>query len=116
MRVLFVDDYMESAAALAELSGILGHDAHYACTVEDACSWATKWAPEMIFLDIWIGKDDGRDLCRTLRRLPQLSECKFVAMTGDSTENTSTEDGLFDERLPKPLGIDALERLLKNRV
>lgn len=112
MRVLFVDDYRETGESLAELAGLLGHDATFACSYDDAVARAIASCPEVMFVDLRLGTDDGRELCRHLRTVPTLAATRYVAVTGLAAPDLECEPGLFDAILTKPVSFDSIERVL----
>jgi CheY-like chemotaxis protein len=67
MKVLFVDDYTESSEVLADLATSLGHEARTAETAARAMDVATAWSPDLVVMDVKLGVDDGRDVCRAMR-------------------------------------------------
>jgi CheY-like chemotaxis protein len=112
MRLLFVDDFENTAEALAELAGLLGHVTAAATTADEALLSAAMSLPDVVFIDIKLGEDDGRDLCRRLRSDLTHRRCKFVAFTG-SVVSDGVDGGIFDAVLGKPVGIADLEALLR---
>jgi two-component system response regulator VicR len=100
MKVLFVDDYEDTAQWLADLAGMPGHEAAITRTANEACEKIHSWVPDLVMVDVWLGDSDGRDLCRLLRRESPLPGCSWVALTGAASEEI--ECGLFDEILTSP--------------
>ena len=114
-RVLIVDDDEESAELLERLIGRRGHNVRVAHDVEQALREARAFEPEVALLDIMIRCESGYFLARELRELPNLSECRIVAMTGFGQEQlrqTSAACGFY-QHLTKPIEhaalFDALE-------
>lgn len=113
MKILFVDDYRETAESLAELVNLLGHETKMAQSSAEAAAKALEWGPDVIFIDILLGTEDGRELCRKLRRVHALARCKFVALSGMSPLDIECEPGLFDATLAKPIDFESLENVIK---
>lgn len=117
MRVLIVDDYEDTAASLAVLIDMLGHSAVFATEASDALRKAQTFRPDVALIDLNLGADDGRDLCRNLRALNASNDCKFVALTGLNPSEHDLPSGLFDVVEIKPIDLDRLCAVLgKDRV
>lgn len=115
MKVLFVDDYTESSEALADLAIALGHDARTAETAGGAMDAAVTWGPDLIVMDVKLGADDGRDVCRAMRREPRLAHCRIVALSGGTSRDVACEEGLFNGALTKPIDMQTLIRLFEDK-
>src|ERR1700761_5239593 len=82
MKILFVDDDADTSWTFTELAKLMGHDAVSATTGAQALEEARRYLPDLIFLDVLLGKDDGREVCALLRCEPTLSRCAIFAVTG----------------------------------
>ncbi|WP_020071534.1 response regulator [Paraburkholderia caledonica] len=114
MKVLLVDDYVELADILAELISAVGHQAREAYSAPTAIPKAMAWLPDVVLMDIKLGSDDGRRLCRAMRAVPELSCCRIFATTG-SYDPSIAEPGLFDGVLIKPVALGTFELLLSGQ-
>jgi CheY-like chemotaxis protein len=112
MRVLFVDSFEETAQALSDLVDTLGHTGMAARNSVEAVRAVAKLKPDAIFIDLLLGYEDGRDLCRLLRNDASLSECMFVAMTGLRQGDGQCVPVPFDELIVKPISVHVLQALL----
>ena len=73
-----------------------------------------EFRPDVVFLDIGMGKLNGLDACRHIRRKPWGKEPVIVALTGwgqAEDKNRSREAG-FDHHLVKPIEPAVLQRFL----
>jgi CheY-like chemotaxis protein len=70
----------------------------------------------VIISDIAMPKMDGFELARRLRQEPTLGHSVLVALTGYGQEayRQRTKDAGFDYHLVKPVGLDALQKLLRS--
>nr|WKF60777.1 hypothetical protein HUO10_005299 [Paraburkholderia busanensis] len=112
MRALFIDDYLETAEALAGLAILMGHDALSASDCDEALALAMGSRPDIVFADIRPGRQDGRELCRRLKLLPTLAGTRYIGLTGLASVGLDDDPDLFEEILSKPVGYEDLERLL----
>jgi CheY-like chemotaxis protein len=79
-----------------------------------ACEAALGGTPDLVLLDLGLPGLDGYEVARRLRREPSLDGICLVALTGyggESDRRRSAEAG-FDAHLVKPVGFDALRRVL----
>jgi CheY-like chemotaxis protein len=117
LRVLVIDDSLDTAQTLAYLLRDAGHITEYAITGGTALEIAKRQRPEVIFLDIGLPDYDGCKLARDIKRTPGLGETRIVAITGRNSddEERALNSGcsLF---LSKPLDPQTLEKVIRQAV
>ena len=114
LRILVVDDNVDSADSLAMLLQACGHNVRTAYDGKSGLGVALEYRPEVMLLDIGLPGMDGYEVAKRLRLLHELPDLVLIAMTGyglDSDRNRSKEAG-FDHHLVKPADFDALLRIL----
>ncbi len=113
LRVLVVDDHLDSLHALCELLAD-------SCEVvgapggAEALQRAEEFRPDAALLDLALPDFDGVELASRLRRLPDLDQLPCIAMTGfgdPETANRLDEAG-FAAKLVKPVDLDRLLGLI----
>jgi CheY-like chemotaxis protein/two-component sensor histidine kinase len=116
-RILIVDDNEDSARSMATVQKRRGHETRTAFTGPDAAAAAAEFLPEVVLLDIGLPGMDGFEGARRLRAMPALDGAFLVAMSGYGSEadRTKGKDAGFDEYLVKPVDLDRLRELLRNR-
>jgi signal transduction histidine kinase/DNA-binding response OmpR family regulator len=115
-RVLVVDDNPDTAASLAMIIRLDGHEVRTAHSGEAALQEFSDFQPQVVFLDIGLPNMDGYELARRLRAQSQGKPILMAAITGYGNEEDrfrSQQSGL-DFHLVKPVRLDALRRLLAN--
>jgi signal transduction histidine kinase len=112
-RILVVDDSIDSASMLCALLEISGHTVISSNTGQDALAAATRFHPEIVFLDIGLPDMTGYEVAARMRRLPELTGVKLVALTGYGQEKDKQDAKAagFDHHLVKPINFDALMAL-----
>jgi PAS domain S-box-containing protein len=113
-RILVVDDNVDSALSLAKMLDLMGNEVHTALDGLEAVAAAAVYRPDLILLDIGMPKLNGYEACRRIREQGWGKGIVIVALTGwgqEEDRRRSREAG-FDRHLIKPVGRDALERLL----
>ncbi len=116
LRVLVVDDNVDSAEAMALLLKLYGHDVTVAHDGEAALAAAEADRPHAILLDIGLPRVDGYEVARRLRATDWAAGIFIVAVSGwgqDADRQRSREAG-FDHHLVKPADPDALLKLLED--
>jgi signal transduction histidine kinase len=115
-RVLVVDDNVDAAESLAMLLRLGGHEARVAHDGPSALRLAEAEPPELAFFDIGMPGMDGYELARRFRGHPALKAVVLVALTGwgQDEDRRRTQEAGFDAHEVKPVGPEALQRLLNN--
>jgi PAS domain S-box-containing protein len=113
-RILVVDDNVDAADSLAAVLESEGHEVRTAYEGGRALAIADEFDPEVVLLDIGLPHMDGYEVARRMRGAKKGEQRTLVAVTGygePEARRRSKEAG-FDRHLLKPLGLDALHRLL----
>jgi CheY-like chemotaxis protein len=111
MRVLVVDDNVDSAEMLQALLTTMGHEAGMAHDGHSALEAVDAQRPEVILLDIGLPDMDGYEVARQIRQR-QGAGPRLIALTGWDNDDERSQRAGFDEHLMKPTDFDALERAL----
>jgi PAS domain S-box-containing protein len=116
LRVLVVDDNVDSTDILAKLLRLSGHNVRTAYAGSSALDVAASHLPDVVLLDIGLPGINGYEVARRLRLLPRLKDVKIVAMTGygqDSDRRLAQESG-FDDHMTKPVDFVKVLSLLSS--
>lgn len=108
LKLLIVDDDLDSAESLAFCLQAEGRRVQYATCGEDALKLAETFAPDVALIDIFMPEVDGHALAAELRRRFG-SKIVVVAVTGAVK---SVELNAFDAHLMKPINFNQLDALL----
>jgi len=117
LRILLVDDNQSAAHMMGRLLQKLGQDVHVANSGSDALVRVPQVTPDIIISDVAMPGMSGYDLAREIRELNLTWRPYLVAVTGYGQES-DRQDALaagFDKHLTKPVGVEALEQLLRSR-
>jgi signal transduction histidine kinase len=102
LRVLVVDDNLDSAATLSILLRTSGHETRTAQDGLEAVAAAGEFRPDVVILDIGLPKMNGYEVAQAIRREPWGGErAVLIAMTGwgqESDKHRSREAG-FDHHM-----------------
>jgi CheY-like chemotaxis protein len=114
IRVMLVDDHVDSLISIARLLRVLGYDVRVAPNGPRALASAERFHPEAALIDLSLPGMDGFTIARRLRMTDWGREVLLIAMTGwESAEYARrTREVGFDVHLVKPLSVDALTTAL----
>jgi CheY-like chemotaxis protein len=115
-RILVVDDMPDTAANLAELLEMWGHQVRTAHDGSAALDMARAFQPNVILLDIGMPGMNGYETARHLRQDYAGRPLLLVAMTGYAQEGDwdGARAAGFDHHLIKPVDLATLRELLTN--
>ncbi len=114
LRILVVDDTVDTAEAFSMLLTAYGHDVKTAFDGLAAVEIAAKFAPEAVVLDIGLPGLDGYEVAKRIRQQPAGDKVILIALTGygqDSDRLKSDEAG-FNHHLVKPANFNQLRTIL----
>jgi CheY-like chemotaxis protein len=113
-RILVVDDNRDSAASLAMLLELRGHQTHTAHDGLEAVQAAAAFKPDVMLLDLGLPKLNGYEAAHKIREQPWGKNIELIALTGWGQEDDrqKSRDAGFSAHLVKPVHLDALMKLL----
>jgi CheY-like chemotaxis protein len=114
LKVLVVDGHIDSARALSELLEWVGCTTHQIHEGGEVIEVAKAFDPNVILLDIGLPDVDDLKIARIIRRTPELSHVRLIALAcSDEPEYRERSRAAgFDDHLVKPVEISYLvERL-----
>ena len=117
MRVLVVEDELDTAQTVALILKAVGHQVEFAISAAAARQCAARFRPEVALIDLALPDGDGCDLARELKRDQRLPGLRVVMMTGFDNEplrRRAAKAGC-DRYLVKPLDLQALDQAIRSR-
>jgi PAS domain S-box-containing protein len=118
LRVLVVDDSVDTAESLAMLLLAAGHEVRTAYSGLSGLEIAVSFAPNAVLLDIGLPELDGYQVATRIRAQSLDQDLILIAMTGygqESDRQRSLDSG-FDHHLVKPADFRVLQELLATTV
>jgi PAS domain S-box-containing protein len=114
LRVLVVDDSVDTALSLAMLLKESGHDVWTAHDGAAAMRAALDYRPDVVLLDIGLPGPNGYEVAKWFRQQPDLLSVVLVALTGYGQESDRKASGNagFDYHLVKPTGFKDVHEIL----
>ena len=112
MRILVIDDELDTAQTVALLLRHDGHEVRYAVTAGAALDLVAQDQPELVILDLGLPDMDGVELARRLKRRGPAP--KIIAITGRGPEaKAGALAAGCDHFLRKPVDPGTLYPLIK---
>jgi PAS domain S-box-containing protein len=114
-QVLVIEDYADSAQALADALSLGGHQVRVAGTGAEGIALARSLRPEVVLCDIGLPDLDGYAVARALRADGALRSTVLVALSGyaQAVDRHRAAEAGFDAHLPKPASLEDLRELVE---
>lgn len=114
VRVMLVDDHLDSVVSLGRLLRLLGYDVRAALDGLHALSCAEEFRPDVALIDLSLPGLDGYSVARRMRALAATRQTRLIAMTGWATKECEwrTREAGFDLHLLKPVSVQTLNNVL----
>jgi signal transduction histidine kinase len=118
LRILVADDNRDAAETLSVLLEVMGHEVRYVHDGEAAVQSVTAFDPHLVLLDIGMPGLNGYETCRLVRAQQGGARRTLVAITGwgQPQDVQRAHEAGFDHHLVKPVEMDALMKLVADRV
>ncbi len=114
LKVLVVDDNVDTAESMTMLVEMLGHAVKTAYDGDIALKTAFAFHPDVVLLDIGLPGLNGYQVASRIREQPSMSGTILVAITGyghESDRQLAMNVG-FDHHLVKPVDFERVRRIL----
>ena len=113
LRVLVIEDDLDSGETFAQLLIALGHEAKVAPDGETGLLLEASWRPHLIFLDLDLPVMQGYEVARRLR---EKGAGRIVALSGfgRSVDHQRSREAGCDAHLVKPPELSDILRVLAN--
>ena len=114
VRILVVDDNVDSAQGLAMWLETAGYEIRSAHAGDVGLQMAIEWQPHAVLLDIGMPVLNGFQVAQQLRQRPEFRNVPLIAMTGFGGEADRQQATLagFNHYLVKPIDYDTLVNVL----
>ena len=119
LRILVVEDNVDSADSLNLLLRLYGHEVHVARTGPTALEVASACRPDVVLLDIGLPGMDGYQVAQQLREKPEFKNVMLCALTGytpSEADRQRQQQAGFDHHFVKPVRLETLLELFKTVV
>jgi signal transduction histidine kinase len=103
-KILIVDDDPSNRSTLESILLGCGYELNFATNGLEACEQTHAWRPDLILLDVMMPEIDGFEVCRRIRRDPQVGRVPILLLTALDDDRSRLEGLLAgaDDFLTKP--------------
>ena len=114
LRVLVVDDNVDTVTTLAMLVKESGHEVRMAFDGSAVLEAALDFRPNVVLLDIGLPGLNGFEVAKQLRQQPALKNTVLVALTGygQTKDRQHSQEAGFDHHLVKPGDFEKVLQIL----
>jgi CheY-like chemotaxis protein len=114
LRVLLVDDHVESVVSVGRLLRAQGYQVRAALSGIEAVSAAVDFLPDVALIDLSLPLLDGFAVARKLRSMSSTRGAYLIALTGWDSEDIveRARSAGFDRHIVKPISNDAMRAVL----
>ncbi len=114
IKVLVVDDSVDSAESMAIILEMSGHDVRKAHNGPDALRAAAEYRPDVVLMDIGMPGMSGHEVAQKMRETASMRDVVLIAMTGygRQVDREQSRAAGFDHHLVKPLDFEKLNEVL----
>jgi len=115
LRVLVVDDNIDSADSLSQVMRILGYPVAVAHDGVEAVAATSTWRPAIVLMDIGMPRMSGLDAARAIRASPGGAGIWLIALSGwgQIEDRRKSSEAGFDHHFVKPVDVEALIELIR---
>jgi DNA-binding response OmpR family regulator len=106
--IIVVDDNKDISALLKSVLEFAGHSVVVCPGKEELMEALSLAHPQLIVMDMMLGNDDGRDICRVLKTSPQTSHIAILMISAHPDASESCHTAGANSFLEKPFEMDAL--------
>ena len=115
VRVLVVEDHIDSGDCLSLLLRLEGHDVCVARSGPMALEIVSTFQPQVVLMDIGLPGMDGYQVAKRLRERPEFKDVIMCALTGytpSEADSRLPQKSGFDYHFVKPLELETLLEIL----
>jgi two-component system OmpR family response regulator len=115
LRVLVVEDHEDTAASLAVLLRLYGHNVEVVPDGSSALRAVQAESPDVVLLDLGLPKMDGWRLAKRIREQSKAKRPFLIAVTGygRQIDHDRSQEAGIDLHLIKPVDPIILEQILR---
>lgn len=114
-RILVVDDSEDCREILARFLEMKGHRVRTARDGLEGLEAASKFRPQIVFVDLCMPRMDGFEFCESLRAETSAQEIAVFAVSGGAYRSSKfcRDSANFDAYVGKPVECEVVEALVK---
>jgi DNA-binding response OmpR family regulator len=107
-KVLIIDDDVDSLTAVTKLLGTYAFKVRGLSETEEVLQTVKEYRPHIIILDINLGRQDGRNICRQLKSNTETGKIKIILYSGYYDASDNYREYNADDFIAKPFVMKQL--------
>ena len=107
-RIFVVDDQNDILDVLEQVLIQEGFEVKTSPTSHGIIDTIEEFKPNLILLDTFIGEEDGREACGTLKTNEKTKDIPIIMLSADRRVEKSAKDVGADDFIPKPFSVFTL--------
>ena len=105
-KIVIVDDSLDLMEVLKYFLEEKGYEVETATKEQDLMSLVRSFSPDLIILDIYLQSEDGREICKELRKKEETKYLCILMFSASSKALTDYKEYGADGYLEKPFGLN----------
>jgi len=105
-KILVIEDAKDVAKMLSFLLAAYSHEVELAYTAADALTKVILFEPQLVLLDVFLGDESGRELCKMIRKFNQ--QVPVLLMSASAAALDNYEECHANDSIEKPFSTDIL--------
>jgi len=101
-KIMVVDDEKDLLALVKGYLTRVGYDVAVTTSCKEGADILASFKPNLIFLDINVGSEDGREMCKQIKSLAEHKHIPIVLISADDDSLKTYKDYDADSFLKKP--------------
>ena len=107
-KLLIVDDEVDLLTGMELLLTRIGYKTKTATSYKTLLPIVYSFLPDIIILDVMLGKEDGRMICKELKNNPITKDICIMLFSASPEKGKNYQDYLADGWLDKPFDNDSI--------
>jgi len=108
LNLLIVDDSSDLTDMIAQIYARRNFLISNAKSRQEIFSYLERIIPDLIFLDVLLEKDDGREICNELKSIPAYRHIPVILMSGNPEKLSAYKTFLADDFMEKPFNMETI--------
>ncbi len=115
-RILIVDDDTDLLISLKTFLKKQGYEINTTTSCSNGLNILRSVEPHLVILDINVGSEDGRSMCRQIKSEAELQHIPVILISANHQELSFYRDYGANASLPKPFRLNELSELVQHIV
>ncbi|MDP4150155.1 MAG: response regulator [Bacteroidota bacterium] len=112
-KILIIDDDKDLLTSMKSLFSKNGFDIAVTMSCDEGLSILKNFKPDLIFLDMNVGDEDGREMCKKIKEQAEYSHMPVVLISSDHEGEKQYKEYGANSFVKKPLQFSTLLDIVK---